>query len=267
MPTSPSTLQDATPASRLSVAAGRVHFWPGGSLWIGRGSGLSDWHDHHALQIALALDGECWFRERLDGRWSAFGGALVRSHCHHQFRIDDCTVAHLFVEPETSVGRGLSRRFAAQDISPLPEPQREAMAGLLLDAHRRGADPDKIVATARMALALLSGEQTSEAPVDARVAKALDHIRAHLQGSISLAEVAAAAALSPGRFRHLFVQETGSAFRAYVLWLRLNTAIQCAMEGQSWTSAAHQAGFADSAHLTRTFKRMFGINPVTLVRA
>ena len=76
----------------------------------------------------------------------------------------------------------------------------------------------------------------------------------------------AAAALSPSRFRHLFVQETGAAFRAYVLWLRLNVAIECSMAGGSWTAAAHEAGFADSAHLTRTFKRMFGMNPATLVR-
>jgi AraC family transcriptional regulator len=71
--------------------------------------------------------------------------------------------------------------------------------------------------------------------------------------------------LSPGRFRHLFVAETGTSFRAYVLWMRLNVAIQFAMAGESWTAAAHVAGFADSAHLTRTFKRMFGMNPAALV--
>jgi AraC-like DNA-binding protein len=37
------------------------------------------------------------------------------------------------------------------------------------------------------------------------------------------------------------------------------------MAGESWTAAAHGAGFADSAHLTRTFKRMFGMNPAALV--
>nr|WP_316639960.1 AraC family transcriptional regulator [uncultured Roseateles sp.] len=266
MHVTPSALPTAPAASRLTVAAGRVHFWPGGSLWIGQGSGLSDWHDHHALQIALALDGVCRFRDREDGGWSTFTGALVRSHCQHQFEIDDTVVAHLFVEPETTAGRALSRRFADQGISPLPEAEHDAMAALLLGAHRRGAHADEMVATARDALALLTGAPSADAPVDPRIAKTLGYIRAHLHGPITLAEAAAAAALSPGRFRHLFVQETGSAFRAYLLWLRLNTAIQCAMAGQSWTSAAHEAGFADSAHLTRTFKRMFGINPATLLR-
>ena len=100
---------------------------------------------------------------------------------------------------------------------------------------------------------------------DERVDKAIAHIRSRIDGPITLGEVAAAAALSPGRFRHLFVTHTGSSFRAYVLWTRLNVAIQFAMAGRSWTEAAHAAGFADSAHLTRTFRRMFGINPAALV--
>jgi AraC family transcriptional regulator len=37
------------------------------------------------------------------------------------------------------------------------------------------------------------------------------------------------------------------------------------MADRSWTEAAHAACFADSAHLTRTFRRMFGINPAAIV--
>ena len=97
-------------------------------------------------------------------------------------------------------------------------------------------------------------------------ARRIEFIRARITGSIKLSDVAAVASLSPGRFRHLFVQQTGAAFRPYVLWLRLNVAIESSMAGDSWTDAAHAAGFSDSAHLSRTFKRMFGLNPATLVR-
>jgi AraC-like DNA-binding protein len=34
--------------------------------------------------------------------------------------------------------------------------------------------------------------------------------------------------------------------------------------GGSLTDAAHEAGFADSAHLSRTFRRMFGVAPSSL---
>ncbi|HEX5628416.1 MAG TPA: helix-turn-helix transcriptional regulator, partial [Usitatibacteraceae bacterium] len=84
---------------------------------------------------------------------------------------------------------------------------------------------------------------------------------------MSLAEAAALVHLSPSRLRHLFVAETGTTFRAYALWVRIQHAIVAMMAGQSWTDAAHAAGFADSAHLNRTFRRMFGISPNMLVRS
>lgn len=34
--------------------------------------------------------------------------------------------------------------------------------------------------------------------------------------------------------------------------------------GSSLTEAAHAAGFADSAHFSRTFRRMFGVAPASL---
>ena len=44
-------------------------------------------------------------------------------------------------------------------------------------------------------------------------------------------------------------------------------ALELFVEGASLTDAAHGAGFADSAHLSRTFRRMFGINAASLVVA
>jgi AraC-like DNA-binding protein len=257
-------LAASSEAGRRLLAVGRVHLWQGGSLWIGRGHGRSDWHDHHALQIALALDGTCMFRSQADGTWSEFQGAIVQSHRQHQFEAEGATMAQLFIEPETVEGRLLRERFV-DDISPLPEAQRLAMAQLLGDALRTVAKADEMIAAARSATLLLAGLAAPVAKGDGRIDKAIAHIRSHIDSPITLGEVAAAAALSPGRFRHLFVAHTGTSFRAYVLWTRLNEAIQFAMAGRSWTEAAHAAGFADSAHLTRTFRRMFGINPAALV--
>ena len=91
-------------------------------------------------------------------------------------------------------------------------------------------------------------------------------MRARLDAGVTLKEAAAAVHLSPGRFRHLFVAQTGATFRAYVLWARVEFAVAAAMAGRSWTAAAQEAGFADSAHLSRTCRRMFGLAPATLVR-
>jgi AraC family transcriptional regulator len=256
---------DLRPAFRQVAGAGRVCFWHGGSVWIGRSVGRTEWHDHHAIQIALALDGVCLFRGASDSAWTEFDGAIVRSHRHHQFEADGVTVAQLFVEPESAEGRALRERFAA-DIAPLPEAQRASMTRLMREVCADEASADAVVAAARAAIAELAGSAAPRLGFDPRVAKAIEHVRAHLRAPLSLADAAAAAALSPSRLRHLFVQQTGTAFRAYVLWLRLLAATEAAMAGASWTQAAHEAGFADSAHLSRTFKRMFGVVPATLMR-
>jgi AraC family transcriptional regulator len=252
---------------RTVAAAGRVYFWQAGSLWIGRGQGRSQWHEHHAHQLALALEGAFRFRSDRSGNWTAFEAAIVPSHCCHEFELDDAVVAHLFVEPESSQGRILSARFGARAISALPQPVARESAGLLLQALRSHADANAMTAAAQAALAQLAGTadaMASPCALDARVARALDHIRSRIRGPLSLADAAAAATLSPSRFRHLFVQETGTSFRAYLLWLRINVAIEAAMAGASWTAAAHEAGFTDSSHLTRTHRRMFGIEPTAI---
>lgn len=250
-------------ATRGHVAIGRVHFWQGGSVWIGRAQGRTDWHSHHALQIAIALDGNCRLRRRADGAWRTVAGALVRSRRHHQFEAEDVTMAQIFVEPETIEGRALGARFS-DDITTLPGKECSAMARRLRTAFTQRSDAGRMIASAREAIAILADMDTPSEPVDPRVQKAIAHIRAHIQTGVPLADAACAAALSAGRFRHLFVAQTGSTFRAYLLWLRLNLAIGHAMAGGSWTEAAHAAGFADSAHLNRTFRRMLGLNPSAL---
>jgi len=82
---------------------------------------------------------------------------------------------------------------------------------------------------------------------------------ARLDTPVSLADAATHVGLSSGRARHLFVEQTGLPFRTYLLWQRLTKAVELFSSGTSLTDAAHGAGFSDSSHLSRTFRRMFGI--------
>jgi AraC family transcriptional regulator len=87
---------------------------------------------------------------------------------------------------------------------------------------------------------------------------------ARLDKPLSLEDAAAHVGLSTGRARHLFVESTGLPFRTFLLWLRLSKAVELFAAGASLTDAAHGAGFSDSAHLSRTFRRMFGITADSL---
>jgi len=72
--------------------------------------------------------------------------------------------------------------------------------------------------------------------------------------------------LSASRFAHLFKQEVGVPVRRYVLWQKMRRALDLAMAGESLTSAALTAGFADSAHLSRTVRSIQGVAPEFLFR-
>lgn len=97
-------------------------------------------------------------------------------------------------------------------------------------------------------------------PIDPRIALAAAVLDARLaEGAVRLADIAGPTGLSEGRLRHLFAAEIGAPFRRYVLWRRLRAAIMALRDGAGLTGAAHDAGFADAAHLARTIRQMFGI--------
>ena len=92
----------------------------------------------------------------------------------------------------------------------------------------------------------------------------LERISGDLDLPLDVSKAADIACLSESRFSHLFVAEVGLPFRTYMLWRRLMVAVNGIASGTNLTSAAHDAGFADSSHFSRTFLRMFGV-PASLL--
>jgi AraC family transcriptional regulator len=123
---------------------------------------------------------------------------------------------------------------------------------------------DALRALGRSLIAQLVGEEAQADMADPRIIKLIAWLTPRLGQAVSLSDAAKLIGLSPGRTRHLFVQQTGLSFRTYLLWLRLVRAVEIYAGSASLTEAAHAAGFADSAHLSRTFRRMFGIAAASL---
>jgi AraC family transcriptional regulator len=246
-------------AMRVS-GVGRVIFWGGGSLWTGLAVDTMDAHAHHAIQIAVGYDGPVQFRR--DGRqpWTHYHrGALVRPGTPHEFQAPGQRVANILFEPEAPLGRALLERYADGPIVTL-----DTDADALRAAFDRNASDAEMVDESLALIARLAGTERPQRPADPRVLKVINWIARHIDEPLTLADAAAVAALSEGRFRHLFVAETGIAFRPYVLWTRLNRALELGFGGTSWTEAAHATNFADSAHLTRTCRRMYGLLPTSM---
>jgi AraC-like DNA-binding protein len=258
--------QQASPGKSGGIGRGRLLLWRGGSAWLGRETGQAVAHAHHAIQVTLAPRHAVRLRNNASEPWLVAAGVMVMPHQPHEFDGQGSEVVLLFVEPETTAGRALIARAAGAGLSSVADAQALQQADTLLRACQAGADDSVLLRDALDLVERLAGNVAAPAAIDRRVTAALDWVHAHLDAPISLAQAAAVAHLSPSRFRHLFVAQTGISFRAYLLWSRVRSAIAQGLAGGSWTDAAQQAGFADSAHLSRTCRRMFGIAPTALGR-
>ena len=112
----------------------------------------------------------------------------------------------------------------------------------------------------------LVGDQLDSRTKDSRIEEAMSLMRRLPDRKAHIRVIADEIGLSQSRLIHLFKDQVGIPFRRYLLWLRLVEAIVLVLDGVSLTTAAHTAGFADSAHLSRTFKRMFGVTPSYILK-
>lgn len=240
---------------------GRVIFWEGGSLWLALITAPTGLHLHHALQISLPLEGDVRFRRSQAEDWQSYPGAVITPDVPHAFDATGHVAANILFEPESVAGRALLQRYPVPGIAALPAADAERLVAPIRAAYNASAGDEEVRRIARQAIAEISGTLPQATPTDRRVLKAIAFARDHIDEPITLATLADAAALSPGRLRHLFVSQTGVSTKAYILWERLNRALELGFGGLSWTEAAHAANFSDSAHLTRTCRRMFGLAP------
>jgi AraC-like DNA-binding protein len=79
---------------------------------------------------------------------------------------------------------------------------------------------------------------------------------------VSVAEAAAACAMSESRFGHLFQNATGISFAKFCLRARLMYAAHSLLSSdQTVEAVAAETGFVDISHLSRSFVRYFGCTP------
>lgn len=99
--------------------------------------------------------------------------------------------------------------------------------------------------------------------IDPRLARALDELE---REGATVESAAARAGLSSSRLTHLMSESLGPSPVAYRGWFKLKRALRAALvERLDLTRAAHEGGFADSAHLTRTTKQTMGVAPAAML--
>ncbi|ATD09003.1 helix-turn-helix transcriptional regulator [Pseudoalteromonas piscicida] len=203
-------------------------------------------HSHHLIQINLPVS-DCIAQV---GDKTLFGPSVIAGGVEHSLKMTSGWV--ILVEPKSLYGKQLQgNNCAAIKINTAP------------NSNAKLAELIHIVGLTKL----------TKTDLDPRI----DHVLAQLDACFSAQTclkpshfsantIAESLYLSPSRFLHLFTEQVGIAWRPYVLWRRLICSVVAIQHGNNLTQAAMLAGFADSAHLSRTFKRQFGITPTETLK-
>jgi AraC-like DNA-binding protein len=231
---------------------GRLVLAPGIVLYIGSG-GRADHHAHHAVQFVWAGEGTA--EVTVSGRTTRTSAVLIPARVEHSFDATGARLALLLVDAHGARGSELDARAhavlgedLASRVAELPFPS--------LDLTLEEAE-----AWCRDVLGALGVASTDTRAPSRPTRLAIAYIEEALDGVPRIGAAAERASTSASRLSHRFSEEVGIPFRRFVLWTRVKRAVEVVQRGGDLTEAALAAGFSDAAHLSRTFRAMFGLSP------
>jgi len=215
-------------------------------------------HAHHAFQVMLAPRGALLQLGDGDGGVAEARGFVVGPGAPHAIRAPSPVAIVLWVDPDDHDGRRLRAALPGHSSAEHWASDGRRLEALDVEAP---AGWEQASAAMRELLEACGAGERRPSPRHPGVVRVLRTVPERLDGDLRAAVLAAEAGVSPSRLAHLLREQVGTTLRAYVRWCRLRRAVDRIREGETLTGAAHAAGFADSAHMSRTFRRMFGVTP------
>lgn len=241
--------------------SGTLFLWRDQSLYLGAASDSTP-HATHDVTVCVALHGS--FRLGTGAGWREFRAAIIPPDLPHIFDGRGAQIALFYFPSEALRSRRLLCRGA--EPSDVPDKIRSRFLPRLHNYLDGGCGASEATELCQDFVRELARSDLLRLPLDSRIAHALEYFQSDPTYRFTAAEISSEVALSQGRFAHLFREQVGLPVRRYLLELRFRRALLQVADGNSLTAGAHAAGFADSAHLSRTFRRMTGIAPSSLLK-
>lgn len=245
---------------------GKVFLWQEQALFLGEAANTS-FHASPAIKILIGLDGEFLLQTAENGARRSFKSAVIAPGQFHAIDGRNKRLALIVLVPEAKAAQPLIPILARKSLSRIPVGIVQNFLPIFEEFEKmsvEAVESEKICR--RMFEKIKNGEELLSAAIDKRISHSIERLRTDAENHYTVGEIAANVALSESRFSHLFTEQVGVSVRRYQLWLRLREAIHLLANGTSLTETAHEAGFSDSAHLTRTFRQMLGIAPSALLK-
>lgn len=246
------------PASRGALLhVGRDTFFAGALDSIGLHS--------HAVPVYLAgLYDD--FRVRIEGgTWLICRTAVVPAGVVHELEAGNMPLAVFYPDAGRTDLSGLTALVAQRLDDHSVVAGRTGETGLFRELYECGRS-HSWTGEALTSLLASSVVRRRGCVLDKRLGKVIEMLHGEPDSSLSVGQVAATQGLSPSRLMHLFTGQIGVPYRRYRLWSRLQLSMRLVASGQNLTSAAIAAGFYDSQHFSREFRRSLGIPASGLLR-
>jgi AraC family transcriptional regulator of arabinose operon len=199
------------------------------------------------------------FELKVAGRSLHLHAAAVRPLVMRSLVARDCWLVSLNVHPtDDAYLRFLS--IAGDGVLPLPpaafDAQAEGLQGLF------GATEPCVRATAQLTQLLLEALWPllpPGPPPDGLRGALLPWLLKHPNST--LAEVAEGLGVPYHRLSRRFARAMGLSFRQWCAFARTQRAALHLKQDTTLTGIAHEVGFTDSAHLSRTWRKAYGLSP------
>lgn len=231
------------------------------SVFIGQSSLLFegyadrlDWHQHSFVCVLVGLNAPFELSWGTQHRHCRI--ALIPAGCRHLLKFDNRRFLALYFAPH-------QRSFAQLMHTATREPRTTEWSdvwGEAIGAWQYQADPTLL----KQCILNVWGTD----PIQSLDVRILRVMRAFWEGKKlhdSTSELAAWLGLSASRLRYLVKRDVGSSLRPIRRGYRFWLAAHSMLKNDSFTSAAHAAEFADSAHFSRAFREAYGVAPSRLL--
>ncbi|MFH0976395.1 MAG: helix-turn-helix domain-containing protein [Spirochaetota bacterium] len=218
-----------------------------------------DFHQHHLMELFISLDKPLTIK--MSKEFYKAKNFIIESDELHRIESNSTAYAVILLDSESKIAQQFRKIFLyKKEISILSD----SLLSLYLEDIKMLFNNDCKIERAKIIcdniIAHIIGEESIEISIiDHRIEKILNMFTLFPDKKVKIKELSERVDLSESRLIHLFTKQVGIPIRHYLLWLRLIDAIKLIVKGSSFTDAAYEAGFSDSAHLSRTFKKMFGL--------